>query len=245
MEARKKAKELVDSIIFEDRNVELMLWLMESYSRETFLHMIRVAEITAEILINRGCREYELYEVTKGALLHDIGKISVPEQILNNPNCLTAEEMEVMREHPKKGFHYLLKINEICACEEISKIIKDIIYLHHERIDGSGYPEGRTMIPWYVELVSTVDAYEAMTASRCYGRSKSHCEAIEILKKESYNETYIGDIELLVELHVENVKAFSKNASLDDLYMFYDIFGVEFSINDGEVTGMQCPAMTI
>lgn len=239
MESRKKAKEVVDSIIFGDRNVELMLWLMESYSRETFIHMIRVAEITAEILINRGCREYELIEVTKGALLHDVGKLSVPEQILNNPNCLTAEEKEVMNEHPNKGFHYLLKMNEINSGDEISKIVKDIIYMHYERNDGSGYPEGRTEIPWYVALVSTVDAYEAMIAQRCYGNRKSHANAVKTLKNDGYNSEYIEDIELLEAMHVNNVITFLNAASLNDFYMFYDIFGFEFSLNDGEVKGLR------
>ena len=111
--------------------------------------------------------------------------------------------------------------------------------MHHERRDGSGYPEGVDDIPWYVELVSSVDAYEAMRAARCYGKAKSHEEAIETLRKDNYEDVYISDIKSLVETHMEKIISFVKSATLEDLFILYDIFGYEFSINDGEINGAQ------
>ncbi len=239
MEARKQAIELVDRLLNEDKVVSLLVWLTKTYSKETYHHLVNVAEITAEILIRRGCREYELYEVTKGALLHDIGKISVPKNILNTPNCLTADEMFIMKNHPVEGLLYLIKMDEVFSDSYVSNIVKDIVYMHHERRDGSGYPEGVDDIPWYVELVSAVDAYEAMRAARCYGKAKSHEEAIETLRKDNYEDVYISDIKSLVETHMEKIISFAKSATLEDLFILYDIFGYEFSINDGEINGAQ------
>jgi HD-GYP domain-containing protein (c-di-GMP phosphodiesterase class II) len=110
--------------------------------------------------------------VELGAVLHDIGKVRVPESILNKPGPLTDEEWEVMRTHPEVGEHILRPIQSLNA-------ILPIVRHHHERWDGAGYPDklsGRA-IPLGARIVAVCDAYRAMTEDRPYREGRSTEEA--------------------------------------------------------------------
>ncbi|MDP2939989.1 MAG: HD domain-containing protein [Candidatus Omnitrophota bacterium] len=113
-----------------------------------------------------------------GSLLHDIGKIGIPETILNKPGKLTEEEFAVIREHTLKGAAILQPIKEMEECLAAVKY-------HHERYDGNGYPEGLVgeKIPLIAAIISVADAFDAMIIDRPYRKARSRVEAIEEIKR--------------------------------------------------------------
>ena len=120
-----------------------------------------------------GLREDELEAVAYGALLHDIGKIAMPESILHKPGPLTEDEFREMKLHPEIG-------ERICGPLRIARSFSAIIRHHHERWDGRGYPDGIAGegIPLGARIVAIADAYDAMTTDRAYRRALPHEVAI-------------------------------------------------------------------
>ena len=115
-------------------------------------------------------------DIEYAALLHDIGKLGVPESILNKPGKLTDEEWEIMKKHPKIGVKFLEPI------ESFERISQWILY-HHERADGKGYyGKNPQEIPLISKLLSICDTYSALTMRRSYKEPKTHEEAIQIIK---------------------------------------------------------------
>ena len=123
--------------------------------------MLFRSEATAQQL---GCAEEEQHLVSLAALLHDVGKIGIPHEILNKPGPLTEDEWAVMRNHPGIGRQILQQAGGKCA------LLSHIVVAHHERWDGSGYPYGlcEEAIPLGARILSVVDAYDAMTSDRPY-----------------------------------------------------------------------------
>ena len=116
--------------------------------------------------------------------LHDIGKIAIPEEILNKPSSLTKEEMEVMKSHVIIGAKMLNSL-PFYNDEPIVKYGYQICRWHHERYDGNGYPDGLKgeEIPIAAQVVSIVDAYDALTSKRVYKEAYSHEEALKMIQK--------------------------------------------------------------
>ena len=129
-------------------------------------HSERVAHYATALGRQLGLEQVELDQLYTAGVLHDIGKIGVPDHILNKDSRLEADEYEVMKKHPAVGRDILSKVGTL-------QDILLIIYHHHERIDGHGYPEGLAGedIPYLARLVSVVDSYEAMTSDRAYRRA--------------------------------------------------------------------------
>jgi HD-GYP domain-containing protein (c-di-GMP phosphodiesterase class II) len=144
-------------------------------------HCVRVADYS-RILGERilGTRPQELQVLEYGALLHDIGKIAVPDAILRKDGPLTEEEWAVMRQHPCLGHEILYGI------AFLSDSLPIVLY-HHERFDGTGYPEGLggEKIPIGARIFSAADAFDAMTADRHYRRALSLDEAMTELRRNS------------------------------------------------------------
>jgi HD-GYP domain-containing protein (c-di-GMP phosphodiesterase class II) len=115
-----------------------------------------------------GLSEGELVDLAHGVLLHDIGKIGIPDSILLKPGPLTGEEWAIMRRHPEIGKRLLENISFL-------KGAVPIVYCHHERWDGSGYPQGLNgeAIPLGARIFSVVDAFDAMTFDRPYSKAIS------------------------------------------------------------------------
>jgi HD-GYP domain-containing protein (c-di-GMP phosphodiesterase class II) len=122
----------------------------------------------------------ELEEIEMAGLLHDIGKLSIPNSILNKPGVLTKEEWKIMKTHTTIGYDILKTIPEY-------KHLAIYARSHHERIDGKGYPDGLKgdNIPYIARIISVVDAYEAMTSDRPYRQSLSKQDAINELISHS------------------------------------------------------------
>jgi putative nucleotidyltransferase with HDIG domain len=141
-------------------------------------HSQRVAKITVEFSKAMGLPGDIVEKLHYGALLHDIGKIGVPDSILNKPTSLNNGEFDVVKEHPVKGVRIL-------APMELDNIVLDIIKYHHERFDGRGYPNGLKgeKIPFAARIVSIVDAWDAMNSDRAYRSRLSQEQILTELEK--------------------------------------------------------------
>lgn len=152
---------------------------LDAREQETAHHSERVAEHCSALMRRLGVAdESELRAIRYGALLHDIGKIGIPDNILLKPGPLTDEEWKVMREHPAIGHEILQEV-------EFLQPSLDLVLYHQERYDGSGYPEGRSgdEIPLAARAFAVVDAWDAMTHRRPYGEPMSINEAMEELRR--------------------------------------------------------------
>lgn len=148
--------------------------------KETEGHTQRVTEMTLELARAFGIREEEIVHVRRGALLHDIGKMSVPDNILLKPDKLTDAEMAIMREHPQRAYDLLLPIEYLHPA-------LDIPYCHHEKWDGTGYPRGLKgeEIPLVARIFAVVDVYDALTSDRPYRRAWSREDAFEYIRQQA------------------------------------------------------------
>jgi putative two-component system response regulator len=152
---------------------------VEAKDATTELHCQRLASLAATLGERVGMPQSQLEALAYGALLHDVGKIGIPEAILSKTNGLTDEERIVLRRHPEIG-------ERICLPLASARDFAPIVRHHHERWDGAGYPDGLSgvEIPLGARIVSLVDAYDAMTHDRPYRSAGSTALAIEELIRE-------------------------------------------------------------
>ncbi|MBQ4218675.1 MAG: HD-GYP domain-containing protein, partial [Butyrivibrio sp.] len=143
-------------------------------------HSRRVAMYAAEISKRMHLTESEIQNVYYAGLLHDAGKISVPDAILNKPGKLTNEERQLVQNHTVAGGNMLKQLSSL-------KGVRETALYHHERFDGKGYPEGLkgSEIPLYARIVGVADSYDAMSSNRVYRRHLSKDEIIEEMQKGS------------------------------------------------------------
>ena len=145
----------------------------------TGLHSQRVADYTIRLAREMGVRDpADLDRLWRGALLHDVGKIGIPDEVLLKPGPLTEEEWKVMRTHPEVGSRMLRRIDFLKGPAEI-------VLSHHERFDGAGYPRRirGELIPLGARLFAVIDVYDALTTDRAYHTARSHGEALENLRE--------------------------------------------------------------
>jgi len=143
----------------------------DGYTRH---HSTRVTEFTVKIAQKMGISGKELGDLELAALLHDVGKIAVPESVLNKPGKLTDEEFKLIKDHPVRGESILSPVVEL---KEIARIVRS----HHERYDGTGYPDklkGR-VIPLGSRIMAIADTYDSITSERPYRRPASHRFAVK------------------------------------------------------------------
>ena len=161
--ARELVGEIADSI---SRSPNAMLWLTHMKKRDeyTSIHCMNVCILAVTFGRTLGLERKQLDMLGLGALLHDIGKMSVPLEILNKPGRLTNEEFEIIKTHSMSGYNLLRQKKDMPG------EVLDIVRSHHERINGRGYPDGLTadFIGLLVQITSIVDVYDAITSDRCY-----------------------------------------------------------------------------
>lgn len=148
--------------------------------RVTQGHSRRVADISLTVARQMGVDGEELLDIERGAILHDMGKITLPDAILSKPGPLTPEEWEEMRRHPEVGYRMVKDVPFLHRAAEI-------VYAHHERCDGAGYPRGLKgeEIPLGSRIFAVVDAYDAMTSDRPYRGARPHEEALAEIQRHT------------------------------------------------------------
>ncbi len=152
---------------------------IEAADRYTQGHCQRVADLACLIAEQAGLDAQALFWFRIGALLHDVGKLVIPAEVLNKPGKLTDEEFALMRSHPTEGVRMLADI-------EFPWDVRPILESHHERWDGRGYPHGLSgeAIPLTARILCVADVYDALTSVRSYKRALSHDEAMTILRRD-------------------------------------------------------------
>jgi putative two-component system response regulator len=163
-----------------DATIEGWSRAMDLRDKETEGHTQRVTELTLKLCNMIGMNQEDLIQVRRGALLHDIGKLGVPDAILNKNGALTWEEWEIMKKHTEYAYDMISPI-------EYLRPALDIPYCHHEKWDGSGYPRGlkEENIPLVARLFSVVDVWDALTSDRPYRAAWDREKTLEHIKAES------------------------------------------------------------
>jgi putative nucleotidyltransferase with HDIG domain len=157
---------------------------------ETERHCARVTDMAVRLAASMGLCGEALEHVRRGAMLHDIGKLGVPDAILNKPGPLADEEWAVMRRHPEYALNLLAPIDFL-------RPVLEIPYCHHERWNGSGYPRGLAgeSIPLAARIFAVVDVWDALTSDRPYRRAWSQRQVVAYLNAHAgdlFDPTVVG-----------------------------------------------------
>lgn len=171
--------------------IDILAHIVEFRNNECGMHVVHVQSYTEILLreLSDITDKYDLDEekislITKTAALHDVGKICIPDEILNKPGRLTDEEFKIMKSHSAVGSQMLAEL-PFHKDEPLVKMAYAIARWHHERWDGRGYPDGLSGddIPISAQVVALADVYDALTADRCYKKAFSHATALEMITK--------------------------------------------------------------
>ena len=162
-----------------EKTIEGWSRALDLRDKETEGHTQRVTELTLRLARAMGLGESELIHIRRGALLHDIGKMGVPDPILLKPGQLSGDEWEIMRKHPTLAYEMLLPI-------EYLRSALDIPYCHHEKWDGTGYPRGLKgeQIPLSARMFAVVDVYDALTSDRPYRKAWTRERALDYINEQ-------------------------------------------------------------
>lgn len=192
---QKKLVSLVERQVYEKERqsglmIDILSHIVEFRNGESGLHVLHIRAIT-EILLKRLAKKTTKYRlsnkditlISTASALHDIGKIVIPEEILNKPGKLTDEEFAIMKTHSQKGAEMLRGVSHL-GREPLLDYARDIARWHHERYDGRGYPDGLCGddIPICAQVTALADVYDALTSERVYKKAYTHEKAIEMIK---------------------------------------------------------------
>lgn len=155
---------------------------VEARDKDTEGHCQRLSKLASALGMRLGLPVSEVAALERGGVLHDIGKIAVPDAVLLKPGRLTAEEFEVMKQHTVVG-------DRLCSELRLLRQVRPIVRHHHERLDGSGYPDGLrgARVPLLAQIMGIVDVYDALTTARAYKPAFEPARALEELSREATN----------------------------------------------------------
>lgn len=190
---QKKLIKIVAQQIYEREKTNSMMinilsHIVEFRNGESGLHVIHIKTATSLLLsaLSEKCPELKLDRdkinlISMASALHDIGKIVIPEHILNKPGRFTPEEFEIMKKHSAAGADILKEFNS--NGNPLIEVAYEICRWHHERFDGRGYPDGLkgSEIPISAQVVAIADVYDALTSERCYKAAIPHEEALQMI----------------------------------------------------------------
>lgn len=161
------------------RNPNAMMWLTQIKDQDNYTaeHSLRVSIMAVALGQELDLLEQELEDLGMAAMLHDVGKVKIPLEILNKEGSLNKVEYEIMKSHAEEGRKMLM------SKKNVPNIAVDVAYNHHEQLDGSGYPRGISAdkIPYFAKIVAVVDVFDAITSDRVYCTGRSTLEALRIL----------------------------------------------------------------
>lgn len=170
------AEELIDDIL--NRNdILINLVDIKTLDNYTYQHSVNVAMLSLVIGLKLGLNREDLKQLCVGALLHDVGKMFIPTEILNKPSKLSQEEFKIIQSHPIRGYDYLKNIDNIPLKSRL------IVIEHHEKVNGCGYPlyKKNKEINILSKIVAIADVYDALTSNRPYRKPLSPNEALEFI----------------------------------------------------------------
>ena len=170
----------LDLTLAYDATIEGWSRAMDLRDKETEGHTLRVTELAIRLARAMNIDNDMLIHARRGALLHDIGKLGVPDEILLKPDSLTPQEFEIMRKHPQYAFDMLSSVNYLLPA-------LDIPYCHHEKWDGSGYPRGLKgeQIPLIARIFAVVDVWDALNSDRPYRKAWPEEKVLEYIREQS------------------------------------------------------------
>lgn len=189
-------------------NEETLLGLVSALDlreHNTRLHSQRVREYTELLAVEYGVAGKMLREIEFGALLHDVGKIAVPDAILLKPGRLTDDEWREMRKHPEAGYRIVKRIGFL-------KEAAEIVCAHHERYDGKGYPRGLKgdEIPLGARLFAVADVYDALTSQRHYKPPLSHEETADEIRRQAGSQFDPAVVDTFLAISPERLRAIAE-----------------------------------
>lgn len=176
-----KSKGLNDNLISIESVLFSLAGAVEAKDVYTQGHIVRTSQMAVVLGKRLGATETEIRALRLGGMLHDIGKIGVPREILNKPGSLTEDEWQIIRSHPDVGY-------TVCApLKNTLGPALEIIRSHHERLDGSGYPDGLKgeEVPRVARIMAVADMYDALVTDRPYRRAMTLEEAVAVIRQTS------------------------------------------------------------
>lgn len=205
---RRRAAELFDSHQAHLQTITLLANVIEARDAYTRGHVERVQQAALELgrALNWSLEDMIILEF--GALLHDVGKITTPESVLNKPGKLTPEEVEIMRNHTIAGAHIIESVPHL-------RPAKPYVLYHHERWDGTGYPHGLMGedIPREGRLMAIVDVYDALTSDRPYHQGISPNDALNFLRRGSGRHFDPNMVEVYIQIQMKKLEAAESKTS--------------------------------
>lgn len=170
------SEEICHNILI-NKHISIGLVDIKNMDNYTYQHSVNVATLSVVLGVALGLSKTKLIDLCIGALLHDIGKVFVGKEIIQKPGALTDEEFAIIKTHPKLGYEYIKSYGDL------KTHCKMIVLQHHERIDGSGYPNGlvKDDINLLARIVSIADVYDALTSDRPYKRAMCPNDAFEFI----------------------------------------------------------------
>jgi putative two-component system response regulator len=208
-----RVKRLTDALESAETLVLALGKIVEARDPCTQGHCERLAHYAAALGARLGLDQQDLDALYRGAFLHDIGKVAVPDRVLLKPSRLDPEEYELMKQHPQIG-------DNLCGALRSLDRVRPIVRHHHERWDGSGYPDGLVgdAIPLLAQIVSVVDVFDALTTDRPYRKALSTAAAYETLITEAeagWRQRKLVDT--FVNLHRAGSPFYSPQAVVNDI----------------------------
>lgn len=191
-------KQFADEHEHAERVILTLAKTIDARDPYTAGHSGRVAEYADRLAVRMGLDAATRHDMRRGALFHDLGKIVIPDAVLRKPGALTREEREVIEQHPAVG-------HELLSPMRTMRKTLPIVYHHHERLDGSGYPEGisGSAIPIPVRIVTVADIFDALTTDRSYRGAMTVALAFEVLRdgvaKGWWDADAVGELSAVVD----------------------------------------------
>lgn len=189
-------------VINNDKRLRVPLERVQESDEELFSHQMKVTKVSLLIGIKFGFDLDRLINIAIGTLLHDIGKSLLNSNVLNKPDKFTEDEMLLVQNHPTLGYRGIKKAL-------VNPIVKDIVRLHHEKIDGTGYPDGLSgdKLPIEVQIVTVADVFDALVSRRVYKEPFPVEKAIDILKADKgVNQIVVSILE--AQLIANNISGY-------------------------------------
>ena len=216
-----KASAAIVNDITERRNNLVQLTDLRVHDMYTFAHSVNVAMLSSLLGVLVGLSEKELSELTLGALMHDLGKLDIPKEILNKPGRLDDEEFNVIKRHPAKGSDLILSMS-VPNAKQLAIVARQ----HHEHMDGKGYPDHRkgSQIHIYGRIAALADVYDALTSVRPYKKAYAPSVAYHIMQNCSSGHFD----EELARIFFSNVAIYPVGTVLDTTAGYGIVKKVEF-----------------